>query len=170
MSVLGTSLRTASAVASLTPGVVDAIVRNRGDLLGALASLPGDPRGAVPRLVSSTMDGMGAHIVRSWITLTDDAAVRRDLLAFGATTGGAATSMQPAIDTLQSVLIDPLVSALGVPDARMRATALAATLAGLVATRHVLGIEPLASASVDEVVSIMGPVVDALLQPAPKRL
>lgn len=170
MSVLGTSLRTASAVASLTPGVVDALIRNRSELLEALASLPGDPRVAVPRLVSSTMDGMGAHIVRSWITLTDDAAVRRDLMAMGAATGGAATSVQPMVDALQATLIDPLVSALGMPDARMRATALAATLAGIVVTRHVLCIEPLASASADEVVATMAPVVDALVQPASKRL
>ena len=170
MSVLGTTMRTASALAGLAPGVVDALVRNRGQLLEALASLPGDPRGAVPRLVSSSMDGMGAHIVRSWITLTDDAAVRRDLLAMGAATGGAATSMQPMVDALRATLIDPLVSALGMPDARLRATALAATLAGLVVTRHVLGIEPLASASADEVVAIMGPVVEALVRPADQRL
>lgn len=170
MSVLGTTMRTASALAGLAPGVVDALVRNRGQLLEALASLPGDPRGAVPRLVSSSMDGMGAHIVRSWITLTDDTAVRRDLLAMGAATGGAATSLQPMVDALQTTLIDPLVSALGMPDARLRATALAATLAGLVVTRHVLGIEPLASASADEVVAIMGPVVEALVRPADQRL
>ena len=170
MSVLGTTMRTASALAGLAPGVVDALVRNRGQLLEALASLPGDPRGAVPRLVSSSMDGMGAHIVRSWITLTDDAAVRRDLLAMSAATGGAATSLQPMVDALQATLIDPLVSALGMPDARLRATALAATLAGLVVTRHVLGIEPLASASADEVVAIMGPVVEALVRPADQRL
>ena len=88
----------------------------------------------------------------------------------GAATGGAATSLQPMVDALQATLIDPLVSALGMPDARLRATALAATLAGLVVTRHVLGIEPLASASADEVVAIMGPVVEALVRPADQRL
>lgn len=170
MSILGTSLRTASAVAGLAPGVVDALIRNRGAVLDALTSLPNDPRGAVPRLVSSTMDGMGAHIVRSWITLTDDEAARRDLVAMGAATGGTATSLQPMVDTLQATLIDPIVGALGMPDARMRATALTATLAGLVVTRHVLAIEPLASASVDEVVAIMGPVVDALLRPTGGRI
>lgn len=170
MSVLGTSLRSASALAALAPGVVDALIRNRGELLEAVSTLPMDPRGAVPRILASTMDGMGEHVVRSWITLTDDADVRRDLLAFGAATGGAATSVQPMIEALQSMLIDPLASALGAPDARLRATALAATLGGLVVTRHVLCLEPLASASADEVVAIMGPVVEALLQPPSQRL
>lgn len=170
MSILGTSLRTASALVGLAPGIAEALIRNRGELLDALSTLPSDPRGALPRLVSSTMDGMGAHIVRSWITLTDDAAVRRDLMAMSAATGGAATSLQPMVDTLQSTLIDPLVSALGVPDARMRATALAATLTGLVVTRHVLCVEPLASAGPEDIVLVMAPVVDALLRPAGERL
>lgn len=170
MSVLGTSVRTASALAALAPGVVTALVRNRDELVRALADLPTDPRAAVPRLLASSVDGMGEHIVRAWLGLTDDPVVRHDLMALGVASGGAVTSIQPLVDVLQSTVIDPVTSALGVPDARLRATALAATLAGLTVTRHVLGIEPMASAPVEEVVAVMAPVVDALLRPADGHL
>lgn len=170
VSVLGTSLRTASALAGLAPGIVDALVRNRDDLLRALASLPVDPRSAVPRLVASSVDGLGEHVVRSWLTLTDDAVARRDLMALGAAAGGAATSVQPLVEMLQSAFIDPVTKALGLPDARMRGTAIAAMLGGLTVTRQVLCVEPLASATVDDVVAMMAPAVDALLRPSSVRL
>ena len=57
---------------------------------------------------------------------------------------------------LESVIVDRIASVLGVPDARMRVTLAVSYIAGRQA-RYVLRMEPLASASVDELVRLVAP-------------
>lgn len=166
MSTIGTSLRLVSAVAALAPTLVDSIVRNRDDVVGALVSLPSDPRGVVPRMMASGLEGMGERLLEQWLDLVDDPVTRQDLVALGAVSSGATQSLQPLIESLQRQIVDPISSVLGVPDARVRASALASTLVGLTAMRSVLGVEPLASATREQIVAVFAPAVQVLLSPA----
>ena len=56
-----------------------------------------------------------------------------------------------------AALIGPMAQALGVPPLRLAAAA--SQLIGLMLVRQVIGIEPLASASDDEVVALIAPVI-----------
>jgi len=58
-----------------------------------------------------------------------------------------------------------VVTAVGVPDARLRATLISSYLVGVSMTRYLLKIEPLASATDDEVVRLVGPAIQLLLDP-----
>ena len=66
---------------------------------------------------------------------------------------------------LQSTVVDRVVAAVGVPDARMRVAVISSYLVGIATTRYLLRLEPLASATDDEVVAMVGPAVQALLDP-----
>jgi hypothetical protein len=57
----------------------------------------------------------------------------------------------------------PVTKALGVPDAQFRATLAGSQLVGLSVLRYVGRIEPLASASVDDLVAAVGPTVQRYL-------
>jgi AcrR family transcriptional regulator len=69
--------------------------------------------------------------------------------------------------TLRALIEDKLVggaaSALSGPDARLRAELAGAQMVGLFICRHLLGIEPLASASTEDLVLRMAPALDAVL-------
>jgi AcrR family transcriptional regulator len=69
--------------------------------------------------------------------------------------------------TLRALVQDKLVggaaSALSGPDARLRAELAGAQMVGLFVCRHLLGIEPLASTSTEELVQRMAPALDAVL-------
>jgi hypothetical protein len=65
-------------------------------------------------------------------------------------------------------IFDRVVAAVGVPDARMRVVVISSYLVGIAASRYLLRIEPLASATDDEVVALVGPTVQVLLDPTRK--
>ena len=105
------------------------------------------------------------------LQVMDDPEVRRDLAAAAAGPGAGSESSslleqtRGLVDYLQQVLVDPLANLLGVPDARMRASLITASLGGMVGVRYVLRIEPLASASTDDVVAMFAPSIQRLLDP-----
>ena len=163
----GTALKSAAAAAGVAPTVVSSLYRNREALLAAAIRMPLDPGAAVPALIAQGVDGLGERLVRATLELMDDPGVRADLAALSA---GAATVDLPgqvrmALEGLQTSLVDPVAAAVGLPDARLRATLITASLAGLVAMRYVLRVEPLAAAAPEQIAAMLGPGLQRLLDP-----
>lgn len=179
-----TTVKGVAAAAGVAPGVVKSLYANKERLFAAALRLPFDPAQAVPELIAPGLDGMGDRLTRMVLTLMGDEQVRTDLgrlLSSDTATSvslGAARKVVPtddpsaALETLRFVseylsatVVDRVVAAVGVPDARMRVTVISSYLVGIATTRYLLRIEPLASASDDEVVALVGPTVQALLDP-----
>jgi hypothetical protein len=57
----------------------------------------------------------------------------------------------------------PITQALGVPDTHLRATLVGSQFVGLAIMRFIARLEPLASASIDELVAAVGPTVQRCL-------
>jgi AcrR family transcriptional regulator len=179
-----TTVKSIAAAAGVAPGVVKSLYSNKERLFVAAMLLPFDPAQAVPELIAPGLDGMGDRVVRMSLTLMGDEQVRGDLTklltsdgaanvsttaaraAMGAAGSPAALSQLRFVsEYLQSSVIDRVVAAAGVPDARMRATMISSYLLGVAIMRYLLRIEPLASATDDQVVAIVGPTIQALLDP-----
>jgi hypothetical protein len=75
------------------------------------------------------------------------------------------SQLRAVTEFLSSSVVDRAVAAVGVPDARMRGTLITSYLLGVAMSRYVLALEPLASASDDEVVRLMAPALQDLLDP-----
>ena len=70
----------------------------------------------------------------------------------------------PALRTLiQDTLAPGVAGGLREPDAKLRAEIFSALMVGLFISRHIVGVEPLASASVDAIVAILEPALDGVL-------
>jgi hypothetical protein len=76
---------------------------------------------------------------------------------------GAAKVAASLREFLESLIIDRVAGVLGVPDARMRVTLATSYVVGVAITRYVMRMEPLASASEDEVVRLVVPAVQTAL-------
>jgi AcrR family transcriptional regulator len=181
----GTTVKSVAAAAGVAPGVVTSLYRNKERLFAAAMRLPFDPAAAVPELIAPGLDGMGDRLVRMVLTLMGDEQVRSDLsrlLASDTAAGVTATAARTAMagdsaaleqlrfvsEYLSATVVDRVVAAVGVPDARMRVAVISSYLVGIAATRYLLRVEPLASASDDEVVALVGPAVQALIDPTRK--
>ncbi len=178
----GTSVKSVAAAAGVAPGVVTSLYRNKERLLAAALRLPFDPGAAVPELVAPGLDGMGERLVRMVLTLMGDEQVRSDLARLVGSDSGVSTSAaafrrtmpgeSPPLDQLRFVseyfattVVDRVLQSIGVPDGRMRAAVISSYLVGVATTRYLLKVEPLASATDDEVVAMVGPSIQALLDP-----
>lgn len=151
---------TARSLASAAPEIARGLVRNRQQLLSSALRLPWDPATAVPALIAPTLDGLGARLVRLTLALVDDPQTQQDLAGLTRLSGARALGQLVPI-----AVLDRIVGLVGVPDARLRVSLVAAQLIGLAAARTVVKVEPLASMPAEEIVAIMGPMLQRLLDP-----
>lgn len=163
---VGTTMSTVAKTAGVAPDVVKRYYANKDSLFAAAMRLPFDPASAVPALIAPGLDGMGERLVRATLDVLGDEGARDDLIALitaGRSAGKAAGSIT---DFFEHSVIDTVVSAVGVPDARMRVALVSSYLVGIAATRYVLRLEPLASASEEQVVRMVAPTIQDLLDPS----
>ena len=162
-----TTIKTVAASAGVAPGVVRSLYANKEQLLAAAIRVPFDPSGSIPKLIAPGLDGMGERLVRLTLQLSGDAKVRKDAtnLVQSARESAGVEQLRVLTDYLQATLLDRVVGAIGVPDARMRGALITAYLAGVAATRSILNVEPLASATDELVVALVAPTIQRLLDP-----
>ena len=163
---MGTTMKGVAAAAGVAPDVVRRYYANKDALFAAAMRLPVDPASAVPTLLAPGLDGMGERLVRFTLDTLGDEKTRSDLVALlqaGASAGRAAGSLRAY---LESSVIDKVVTSLGVPDARMRVALISSYLIGIAMSRYVIRLEPLASAREDDVVRLVAPTIQNLLDPS----
>jgi AcrR family transcriptional regulator len=160
-----TTFKGLAAAAGVAPAVLRKYYDSKDAIFAAALRLPTDPAGAVPALLAPGVEGLGERLVRFTLDTLDDPQVRADLMAMlrqGASVAALTKSLQDYLDT---TVIDRVVAAVGVPDARMRVALISSYLIGIAAGRYVVRIEPLASASEEHVVRLVAPTIQALLDP-----
>ena len=160
-----TTFKGLAAAAGVAPTVLRKYYDNKDAVFAAALRFPTDPVGAVPTLLAPGVEGLGERLVRFTLDTLGDPQVRDDLMSMarsGASTAALTKSLQDYLDT---TVIDRVVTAVGVPDARMRVALISSYLIGVAAGRYVMRIEPLASASEEYVVRLVAPTIQALLDP-----
>lgn len=164
---LGTTFKAVAAAAGVAPDVVRRYYTNREELFAAVMRLPTDPATAVAQLLAPGIDGLGERLVLVTLRMLDEPATREQIAAMVRDGSGAAKATAPLREFLESVIIDRVAALLGVPDARMRVTLATSYLVGVAGARYVMRLEPLASASEDEVVRLVAPAVQTALAGTP---
>lgn len=160
-----TTFKGLAAAAGVAPVVLRKYYDNKEAVFAAALRLPRDPASAVPELLGPGLDGLGERLVRLTLDILEDPEVRDDLISMGRAGASAAALTKSMQSYLEVAVIDRVVAAAGVPDARMRAALISSYLMGIVAGRYVARIEPLASASEEHVVRMVAPTIQALLDP-----
>ena len=160
---LNTTLKGVAAAAGVAPDVVRRYYDNREALFVAAMRLPFDPAMSIAQLMAPGIDGMGERLVRVTLRLLDDPETRDQLAEMVRDGAGASRATASLREFLEAEVVDRAAVLLGVPDARMRVTLATSYLLGIATTRYVLKLEPLASASEDEIVQLVAPAVQMAL-------
>ena len=166
-----TTIKSIAAAAGVAPTVVSNFYSNKEALFAAAMSFPRDPQKAIPALVAPGIQGMGERLVRATLQLVADQQVREDLVK-AANAGRSLNSgidmfavIKPLSDYFQSAVVDRALVLMGIPDARIRGALISSYLTGVISYRYFLKIEPLSSLSQEQVVALVSPVVQDLLDP-----
>lgn len=160
---LNTTLKGVAAAAGVAPDVVRRYYENREALFVAAMRLPFDPAMSMAQLMAPGIDGLGERLVRITLRMLDDPSTREQLAEMVRDGAGASKATASLREFLETEIVDRAAGLLGLPDARMRVTLATSYLLGVASTRYVLQLEPLASATEDEVVRLVAPAVQMAL-------
>ena len=137
---------------------------NKDKLFLAAIEAPANPAELLPEVLAGGRDNLGENIVALLLRVWDG-PMRPAALALVRSAVGNEWTAKLLREFLVSQILRRVVGTLGLPTAEREARgALAASqLVGLVMTRYVLRIEPLASASPESLVAAIGPNVQRYL-------
>jgi AcrR family transcriptional regulator len=163
---LRTTTRAIASKAGVDPALVHYFFKTKDKLFAEAVEMPIAPA-QFEELLAETVrqgkgKGTGARLVR--FMLENVFTSKSHAVAALIRAAVADPASVPALRSLiEKTVVTGAASAIRGSDARLRAELLGATMVGLFVVRHVVRVEPLASASPEDVAGWLGPAVDAIL-------
>ena len=159
----GTTIRAVAGDANVDPSLVHHYFGSKDDLFLAALEIPVDPRELVPTVFDGGVEGAGERLLRLFLSVWDDPRTRLPLIALVRT-----SLVQEAPETLLQqgllrMVLTPLRSALPPDEADRRVQLVISQMTGLVVTRYLLALEPLASMPAKDVVAWVAPNIQRYL-------
>jgi AcrR family transcriptional regulator len=157
------TIRGIAAEADVDPALVLHYFTSKEQLFGAALEIPVEPAVVLERATAAAPDEAGEAVVRAFLEAWEPLDSRQRLVAMvrSAMTNEVALGM--VREYLGRRVFGPITQVLGLPDAELRANLVGAQFIGLAVMRYISLIEPLASASIDELVAAVGPTVQRYL-------
>jgi AcrR family transcriptional regulator len=161
----GATIRGIARDAEVDPALVHHYFGSKDQLFAAALQLPYDPTQVIPRVLSEGAEGLGERIARTFLGIWDATPGQGPLLAMLRSAVADETSAQSLRDFLTKVVLLPLAQAAGGDEgAQLRASLAASQLVGVAIARYVVRLEPLASASIEELAAPLGVALDGHLR------
>jgi AcrR family transcriptional regulator len=159
-----TSLRGIATEAQVDPALVIHYFGSKEGLFVAATGLPAGLPALFAGLPALAEDDRIPALVRGYLHVVDSDDSRNAILALvrSAVSHDQAAAMLRELLTAQ--LLPVIARLTSHPDARLRASLIAAQLIGIAMLRHVLRVEPLAKATPDEITSLVAPVIQQYLR------
>ncbi len=155
-----TSVRGIAKAAGVDPALVHHYFGTKEQVFEAAISVAFAPATDAPTAVEEgPLDGAGERLTRYVLGVWEDPVTRTPLLAVvrSAVNNEAAAAVFRRLIARQ--MLRRIVARLDAPDAELRAELAAAQLVGTVLLRHVIKVEPLASADPEQIIARVAPVV-----------
>lgn len=158
-----TSVRAVGRAAGVDPALVHHFFGTKHGLFLAALRLPRDFTEALPALLEGDRDRLGERLVTFFVGLVDGADTRDSLLALirAAATNEQAATLLRFFVTRQ--VVGRIVAALDVSQPELRTTLAGSQLVGLAVLRHIVQVEPLATAEATAVIAAVAPTVQRYL-------
>ena len=154
-----TSIRGIARVAGVDPALVRHYFTDKADLFAEAVAAPMRPDRMVLKALEGPRDQIGANLVGYIVATLDNPVVAKRVIRMLHTAIGQEFAARMLRRFLIREVLKRIATELGDDDAELRASFAATQIVGLVVARYGVRIEPLASASPEEVVQRIGPVV-----------
>jgi AcrR family transcriptional regulator len=157
------SLRGISRSAGVDPALVHHFFRSKEGLFEAVLNDVVRPDEVFSEVLLPGAPGVGERLVRMFLTVWDGAGTQGPMLALlrSAITHERSASMLGRF--MVAGMLRHIAEEAGSGDADLRASLVGSQLLGVAMMRHVLKLEPLASASPEEVAVAVGPTIERYL-------
>jgi AcrR family transcriptional regulator len=160
----GTTIRAIASAAGVDPALVHHYFGSKEDLFVAAVEAPVDPADLLPEVLAGGPDALGENVVRLFLRVWDGPMQPAGLALVRSATGSERRA-RLLREFLVARVLRRVVGTLDLPPAEReaRGALVASQLAGLMLTRYVLRLEPLASASPESLVAAVGPTLQRYL-------
>ncbi len=158
------TIRGIATAAGVDPALVHHYFGNKDKLFLAAIEAPVNPADLLPEVLAGGRENLGENVVRMLLRVWDG-PMRPAALALVRSAVAHEWTAKLLREFLVSQILRRVVGTLGLPTAEReaRGSLAASQLIGLVMTRYVLKVEPLASASPESLVAAIGPNVQRYL-------
>jgi AcrR family transcriptional regulator len=159
-----TTVRAIATDAEVDPALVIHYFGTKEALFVAAAGLPPALPGLIASLGTLPHHDFGRALAGSYLSFIDSDDSRNAILALvrSAVSHDKAATMLREFLTAQ--LLPVIAERTGQPDAQLRASLIAAQLIGIAMLRHVLRVETLARATLDDIATLVAPVIQQYLR------
>jgi AcrR family transcriptional regulator len=141
----GTTLRAVAATADVDVALISYYFRTKQGLFEAAMALPVSPATVLDGVLSGEPERMAQHVVAAVIATWDDPGLGVPLKALVTAALQDATVLRALREYVQREVVARLAERIGGSDATARASSIVTTVAGVIFTRYLLGLEPMAS-------------------------
>jgi AcrR family transcriptional regulator len=158
-----TSVRDVAAAAGVDPAMIRHYFGSKAELFRATMGWPFEPDELAARILGGEPREIGERLTRFFFEVWEQPDSRAPLLAI---LRGAATHEESATlvrQFIQGQLYSRMAAGLPRPDAELRIDLAMSQLLGIAYLRHILKVEPIASAPLEELITRVAPVITAHL-------
>jgi AcrR family transcriptional regulator len=158
-----TSIRGIARAAGVDPALVHHYFGTKEQVFAAAIEMIFGPAMHIPEVIQGSREGAGARMARYMFGIWEDPVNRQPLLAVmrSALTNDRAAAVLRGL--IEQRLLVRLAREMDVPDPELRAQLAAGQMVGIMISRYVIKMEPVASAAVDDVVAIVGSALERYL-------
>jgi AcrR family transcriptional regulator len=157
------TLRGIAAAAGVDPALVLHYFGSKERLFGDALRVPVEPGEVLRRVMTTDVADMGPTMVRTFLEAWEPEESRSPLVAMVRSAMTNETALALVREYLGRRVFGPITQTLAAPDAELRATLMGSQFIGLAMMRYIAHIEPLASASVEQLVTALGPTMQRYL-------
>jgi AcrR family transcriptional regulator len=152
----GATIRGIAAEAGVNPALVHHFFGTKDQVFVAALNVPVNPAVMVELITQGPRDNIGERILGLFLGLWRAPETRQTFLALIRSVANNEQVAGLMRQFLEQTVVGPVSKALDLPPLRL--TGAASQAFGLAMARYVLAVEPLASATDDEVIALYGPV------------
>jgi len=159
----GTTIRAVAAEAEVDPAMVFYFFDTKQGLFAAAtAHMSAEVPVAIDSIFDGGLDGIGERLIRT-VLESHDASENSPLVLLAQAAPAYHESAALLREFIEQEIENRLAALLDTPDASMRVGMVVVQILGLVMTRHIARVEPIASAPIEELVAQFGPLAQQCL-------
>ncbi len=159
----GTSMRAVARAAGVDPALIHHYFDGKEGLFIAALDVPFDPRPELARVLKGPREEVGRKLVGLVLWLWDDPQRQELFLTLMRSSFTTAEGTQLIKDGLLRTVMSEVAARVPMDDPARQMPLIVTQTGGLILTRYILCLEPIASMPADDLVAIYGPIVQGFL-------
>jgi AcrR family transcriptional regulator len=159
------TLREISSDVGVDVALIPYYFGSKQGLFGEAMALPINPAEVVVSLLDGDPATLAERLLRTLISIWDSPDVGAQLHAVAFAALADPNMLRLISDGIAREIVNRIAGHFGQPDGDLRAAAFVTQIVGLIFSRYILKLEPVASMEADEIVDLLGPTLQLALEP-----